>query len=105
MSSVQQLEQQLLHAKGVGAGLSAVLISLMTEHAKLIGGDKEDALSRTRGIIDQSLGQLEATGTAATGEKIDVARKIHRRIRILLDECERHARRLLGLIPSSRVRH
>lgn len=105
MPTVQELEQQLLQARGIGKSLVAVLISLMSEHAKLIGGDKEDALRRTRDILNQSLAQLKATGTTATGEKVDVAPEIHRRVGILLDEAERNARRLLGLTPSSRARH
>jgi hypothetical protein len=60
MSNQRELEQQLLRARSIGLGLSAVLTSLMVEHAKLIGGDPDKAILRVRRILDDSLLQLSA---------------------------------------------
>jgi hypothetical protein len=105
MSSMEEMERQLLMARGIGLGLAAVLTSLIGEHAKLIGGDRNEALAKTRLVLDDSLKQLAARGTTAGGEKMDVSPDMQRRVGILINQAEQSARRLLGLPSGSRSAH
>ena len=105
MSADKQSELRLAMAQAVGMGLLIVLSSLMAEHAKLIGGDPDQATIRVRQIVDHSLSQLSAKGTTDTGEKGDAGPEIRRRIAVMLDTAEQQVRQLLGLPPGSKSSH
>ena len=91
MDKVKALQQDLLIAKSVGLGLTAVLSVLFYEHAKRMGGG-DAAVAETRALADKSLRVLSASGTTPSGGTIDPGLDM-RKLTVLIDEAENYARR------------
>src|ERR1044072_9132233 len=104
MDEITKLQQELMIAKSMGIGLSAVFSTLFFEHAKKLGGT-DAAVAETRAIADKSLASLTVKGPARGGKPVDAGPDMRRRIAILIDQAERYARKELALPPTSKSSH
>lgn len=105
MDELTKLRHDILNATSIGIGLAGLLSALMAEHARVLGGDPEAAMARTREVVERTLIGLSAKGTSAQGESKDISLEVQDRVRQMLEAADSRARRQLGLGSTPRRHH
>ena len=99
MTEEERLKQEILFSKADSTGLAIVLMALMVEYAKTIGGDHKIALARVRTILERSLSKAKLKSMDAAGKEHDVSDIMKNRVEEYINQAEDNALRLLKSEP------
>ena len=98
--TIQQAESRVIVAEATAIGMATGLGYLFEAHARLLGGT-EEAILRTREIIESSLDELTISATSATLSPDRAANVVRNKITGLVSVAEREVRKKLGLSATS----